>query len=132
MAPHVKKSARAVSLVKGIYVESGTPRLFSRYISSALGIPCTILSGANVAGDIAAEEFSECTLGYCEGENELAALWLQLLDKSYFKVSSYYNKCAIEMTDLGVLIDDSISLKRYVKFHLWCIVDQCNPGYRGH
>ncbi len=38
-------------------------KLMSQVISKELGIPCAVLSGANIATEIAMEKFSESTIG---------------------------------------------------------------------
>jgi glycerol-3-phosphate dehydrogenase (NAD+) len=55
--------AQAISLVKGFEFANGEIELVSEYISQHLGIECSVLSGANVAEDIAREQFSETTIG---------------------------------------------------------------------
>lgn len=54
---------QAISLVKGFEFANGEIELVSEYISQHLGIECSVLSGANVAEDIAREQFSETTIG---------------------------------------------------------------------
>ncbi|KAE8149476.1 NAD-dependent glycerol-3-phosphate dehydrogenase N-terminus-domain-containing protein [Aspergillus avenaceus] len=56
--------ARAISCVKGVDVSDGTVTLFSELIMEKLGIYCGSLSGANIAPEVAAEKFSETTIGY--------------------------------------------------------------------
>lgn len=94
---HVKASAKAVSLVKGISVRDGAPYLFSDLIASELGISCCVLSGANVANDIARDQFSESTLGYPADEPETAAIWQQLLDVPKFKINCLPDVKGIEV-----------------------------------
>lgn len=78
MKDYVKSSAHAISLVKGLVVKDGRPQLFSSIVSTTLGIPCSVLSGANVANDIARENFSESTLGYDDADRDAAVVWQQL------------------------------------------------------
>ncbi|KAF7595046.1 glycerol-3-phosphate dehydrogenase [Aspergillus hancockii] len=56
--------ARAISCVKGVDVTGGMVTLFSELIMEKLGIYCGSLSGANIAPEVAAEKFSETTIGY--------------------------------------------------------------------
>ncbi len=44
-------------------VKDGQIRLISEVISSALGIDMSVLMGANVAKDVAQEDFCEATIG---------------------------------------------------------------------
>lgn len=56
--------ARAISCVKGVDVTEGEVTLLSELIMEKLGIYCGSLSGANIAPEVAAEKFSETTIGY--------------------------------------------------------------------
>lgn len=94
---HIKPTAKAVSLGKGLRVTDGRPELFSSLVSRTLNIPCSVLSGANVANDIAREHFSESTLGYKPSEAEAAAVWQQLFDTPYFKVTGVPDICGVEV-----------------------------------
>jgi len=80
----VKPTAKAITLVKGLHVEMGIPRVFSDVIGEVLDIECSALSGANVAKDIAKGEFSETTIGY--KDPNLAAIWQQLFNRPHFRV----------------------------------------------
>ncbi|CAE6424330.1 unnamed protein product [Rhizoctonia solani] len=63
MRGHVSHLTRAVSLIKGVEVEGAKISTFPTVISSALGIPCSALSGANIANEVAEDKFCESTLG---------------------------------------------------------------------
>lgn len=54
---------QAISLVKGFEFVDGDIELVTALITQKLGIECSVLSGANVAEDIAREQFSETTIG---------------------------------------------------------------------
>ncbi|CDJ62426.1 glycerol-3-phosphate dehydrogenase, putative [Eimeria necatrix] len=84
LPPHT----RAISLIKGIGVRNGWPITLTHEIGSILDLPkpC-ILSGANVASDVAAENFAEATIGHPDGETETAALWQLLFDRPNFKIN---------------------------------------------
>eukprot|EP01068_Selenidium_serpulae_P008694 Selendium_serpulae@DN5051_c0_g1_i11.p1 len=77
--------ALAISLIKGIRVVDGKLELLSEFIKRELGVPCSVLSGANVAPDIAHEEFSETTIAY--SSLEAGKLWQELFDRPYFRVN---------------------------------------------
>lgn len=79
--------AHGISLVKGLGIRDGSPFLFSNVIHEELGIPCSILSGANVALNIARNEFSETTIGYPVDNVEIASVWQRLFDDATFKVN---------------------------------------------
>ena len=61
---HIVPYARGVSCIKGVNVSSDHVSLFSESIGEKLGIYCGALSGANIANEVAAEKFSETTVGY--------------------------------------------------------------------
>eukprot|EP01066_Platyproteum_vivax_P008094 Platyproteum_vivax@DN3325_c0_g1_i1.p1 len=82
VAPH----AKAISLIKGFEVVDGSPVLMTDVVEQVLGIECSALSGANVAKDVALEQFSESTVGYKAIES--AAIWQQVFDSPYFKVNA--------------------------------------------
>eukprot|EP00983_Pelagomonas_calceolata_P112303 1159870-Pelagomonas_calceolata.AAC.4 len=52
----VNRGAKAISLTKGMRVRAEGPQLISQMVSRILGIDCSVLMGANIAGDIAREE----------------------------------------------------------------------------
>eukprot|EP00894_Picocystis_sp_ML_P001184 jgi/Pico_ML_1/51701/g271.t1 len=60
----VDKNATAVSLIKGMDITPAGPQLLSTMVREHLGIDCSVLMGANIAKDVAKEEFSEATIGY--------------------------------------------------------------------
>ena len=55
--------------VQGMDTEEGTIRLISDVIHTSLNIEMSVLMGANIAKDVAHEDFCECTIGE-EGERE--------------------------------------------------------------
>eukprot|EP01054_Gregarina_sp_Poly1_P003277 Gregarina_sp_Poly_1__3276@NODE_1938_length_3041_cov_149_372562_g1249_i0_p1_GENE_NODE_1938_length_3041_cov_149_372562_g1249_i0NODE_1938_length_3041_cov_149_372562_g1249_i0_p1_ORF_typecomplete_len429_score61_32NAD_Gly3P_dh_N/PF01210_23/5_7e46NAD_Gly3P_dh_C/PF07479_14/1_1e42ApbA/PF02558_16/0_021F420_oxidored/PF03807_17/0_6F420_oxidored/PF03807_17/1_2e04_NODE_1938_length_3041_cov_149_372562_g1249_i0981288 len=84
---HVKSSARAITLIKGLGInDDGAPVVFSDIISRELGIPCCALSGANVASDVASEHFAEATIGYNDAEE--ATIFQQLFSRSHFRITA--------------------------------------------
>ncbi|CBZ49627.1 cbr-GPDH-1 protein, related [Neospora caninum Liverpool] len=94
----VPPHARAISLLKGLYVEGGRPQLFSDTIRSKLNIvECAALSGANVANDVAREEFAEATIGHSPDETDTALIWQQLFDKPYFKVNTLPDIAGVQL-----------------------------------
>ena len=56
--------ARGISCTKGVDVSSAGIRLLSESIGRRLRIYCGALSGANIAGEIAQEKYSETTVAY--------------------------------------------------------------------
>ncbi len=63
MAGKVKPGAIAISLVKGMRVRVDGPQLISTMVKRTLGIDCCVLMGANIAEEVAREEFAEAVIG---------------------------------------------------------------------
>lgn len=64
MKGNVKPTARAISCLKGFEVGKKGVQLLSAYIEDELDIPCGALSGANLAPEVAKENWSETTVAY--------------------------------------------------------------------
>lgn len=82
---------RAVSCLKGIHIGKEGVSLLSTYIEETLGLHCGVLSGANLAPEVAREKFSETTVAYplpsnyFEGDIDEDLLKI-LFQRSYFHV----------------------------------------------
>lgn len=61
---HVPKHVRAISCLKGFDVDKNGVKLLSTYVTEKLGIACGALSGANLAPEVAKENWSETTVAY--------------------------------------------------------------------
>ena len=61
---HIVPFARGISCIKGVNVSDDGVSLFSEWIGDGLNIYCGALSGANIAGEIAQEKWSETTVAY--------------------------------------------------------------------
>ncbi|CCE64290.1 hypothetical protein TPHA_0H00810 [Tetrapisispora phaffii CBS 4417] len=61
---NVKPTARAISCLKGFEVGPDGVELLSSYVTKHLGIACGALSGANLAPEVAKENWSETTVAY--------------------------------------------------------------------
>ncbi|KAI5430912.1 hypothetical protein KIW84_035162, partial [Lathyrus oleraceus] len=92
----IRKDAEGISLVKGMEVKREGPSLISTLISNQLGINCSVLMGANIADEIAKEEFSEATVGY-RRDKAAAERWVQLFNTPYFSVTSVQDVEGVEM-----------------------------------
>eukprot|EP00923_Selenidium_pygospionis_P007717 GHVN01013167.1.p1 GENE.GHVN01013167.1~~GHVN01013167.1.p1 ORF type:complete len:391 (-),score=70.62 GHVN01013167.1:55-1227(-) len=90
----LKPTSEAISLIKGLIVQDGSPQLISDYIQTHLKIRCSVLSGANVAPDIANEQFSETTIGYLTVES--GQVWQLLFDRPYFRVNCLPDVSGVE------------------------------------
>uniref|UniRef100_A0A0C5IM46 Glycerol-3-phosphate dehydrogenase [NAD(+)] n=1 Tax=Dunaliella tertiolecta TaxID=3047 RepID=A0A0C5IM46_DUNTE len=81
----VGRGVKAISLTKGMRVRAEGPQLISQMVSRILGIDCSVLMGANIAGDIAKEELSEAVIAYANRES--GSLWQQLFQRPYFAIN---------------------------------------------
>ncbi|KAK1442147.1 Glycerol-3-phosphate dehydrogenase [Babesia gibsoni] len=81
----LRPGAMCVTLVKGIVLTGKDVILYSDILEKELQVPCLALSGANVATNVAMEEFSEATIGFKEKEHALLAQ--KLFDRPYFKIN---------------------------------------------
>ncbi|AMD19098.1 HBR197Cp [Eremothecium sinecaudum] len=61
---HVRPGARAISCLKGFGLDKNGVALLSTYIEDHLNITCGALSGANLAPEVAKENWSETTVAY--------------------------------------------------------------------
>jgi len=95
--PHLNKNAevKAISLIKGIDIHESGPVLLSNIISNTLNIDASVLMGANIATEVAKEEFSEATIGYSNLKNGL--LFERLFHTSYFNISIIDDVPGVEM-----------------------------------
>ncbi|KAJ3218755.1 hypothetical protein HK099_004938 [Clydaea vesicula] len=92
---NIKSDAKAISLIKGVDVRKGGLDLISHVISRELEVDTSVLMGANIASEIAKEEFSESTLGYKNKDN--AELFKLLLETPYFKISTINDIAGVEL-----------------------------------
>lgn len=89
----VSPKARAISCLKGLEVNSEGCKLLSQSITDTLGIYCGVLSGANIATEVAKERWSETTIAYCvppdfrgAGHDVDEYVLKQLFHRTYFHV----------------------------------------------
>lgn len=60
-------------------------------------------AGANVANDVAREEFAEATIGHSPDETDTALVWQQLFDTPYFKVNTLPDIAGVQVRTVGVI-----------------------------
>lgn len=82
----IGRNAHAISMIKGVDVSNRKVSIFADVIEASLGIPCAALSGANIANEVAADKFSETTVGYRPGQKSFALLYVMLFDTPTFRV----------------------------------------------
>lgn len=91
----IKTSAVAVSLIKGVSIDDSGMRMISDVISEILEIPCSALMGANLAGEVAQEQFCETTIG-CNN-NGTGELLKSLFETPYFRCSVVTDQKTVEL-----------------------------------
>merc|ERR1719453_786053 len=90
------KGCRALSLIKGIEFEEGGPILISNMIKDAMsGMDVSVLMGANVANEVARDDFCESTVGYADKAN--GETFQRLLDCPTFRVGSINDVAGVEL-----------------------------------
>lgn len=90
--------AVGVTLIKGFFKidpDNATLKTSSQVIFEKLDIPCAVLNGANVAMDIARDQFAESTLA-CPREDQ-ALLLSRLLNAPNFSVRTSSDVLAVEL-----------------------------------
>ncbi|KAL3683275.1 hypothetical protein R1sor_001297 [Riccia sorocarpa] len=92
----IRPDAKAISLIKGMELRDEGPRLISREINDQLGIDCSVLMGANIANEIAVEQFSEATIGF-KDDKETADKWVQVFGTPYFEVTPVQDVEGVEL-----------------------------------
>lgn len=92
----IKPTAVGLSLIKGFDVaEGGGIELISHIITKHLGIPCSVLMGANLANGVANGEFCETTIG-CKDKQHREVL-RDMMQASYFRVVVVDDVDAVEI-----------------------------------
>jgi glycerol-3-phosphate dehydrogenase (NAD+) len=82
----LRLGARAISAIKGIEVDvvNGDIYTYPQLLERDLRLSCSALGGANIALEVANEEFCETTIGCPNSED--AALWHAVFDSPMFRV----------------------------------------------
>ena len=92
----IGKGCRAISLIKGIEFNEQGPILISDMIKDAMnGMDVSVLMGANVANEVARDDFCESTVGYKNKEN--GACWQRLFDCPTFRIGSINDVAGVEI-----------------------------------
>lgn len=81
----ISSDAVGISLIKGIDFDEHGVILMSDIIERELGIPISVLSGANIANEIADGQFCESTIGYTS--KDAAATFYELFNCPNFRIS---------------------------------------------
>ncbi|KAL9247935.1 hypothetical protein vseg_021310 [Gypsophila vaccaria] len=92
----IREDVESISLIKGMEVKVDGPCMISSVISKYIGHSCCVLMGANIADEIAKENFTEATIGYKENK-EVADRWAQLFSTPYFVVTAVQDVEGVEL-----------------------------------
>ena len=83
----LKEGAVGISLIKGfMIVPGGGIKLMSESITGLLGIPVGVLMGANLAGEVAEDQFCETTIAF-NGSKEVGSMFKKAFQTDNFRVS---------------------------------------------
>lgn len=91
----VSTKARGITLIKGIDVRPEGLKLISDIIREKMGIDVSVLMGANIANEVAAEKFCETTIGSQVLENGL--LFKELLQTPNFRITVVEDADTVEL-----------------------------------
>ncbi|KAI0227012.1 Glycerol-3-phosphate dehydrogenase [NAD(+)], cytoplasmic [Lamellibrachia satsuma] len=91
----IKPNAIAISLIKGLDVSEQGLNLISSVISKLLDIDCAVLMGANIAPEVARENYCEATIG-CSNEANGKVL-KDMFQTSYFRITVVDDVQTVEM-----------------------------------
>ncbi|KAL1812256.1 hypothetical protein DCAR_0625886 [Daucus carota subsp. sativus] len=96
LAGNIRQDAVGISLIKGMDLKPEGPNMVSKLIKDSLQIDCCVLMGANIANEIAVEQFSEATVGYAENK-PTADEWVRLFNTNFFSVSAVQDVEGVEL-----------------------------------
>ncbi|XP_030580506.1 glycerol-3-phosphate dehydrogenase 1-like protein [Archocentrus centrarchus] len=91
----VSTKARGITLIKGIDEGPEGLKLISDIIREKMGIDVSVLMGANIANEVAAEKFCETTIGSRNLENGL--LFKELLQTPNFRITVVDDADTVEL-----------------------------------
>ncbi|KAI9218029.1 NAD-dependent glycerol-3-phosphate dehydrogenase N-terminus-domain-containing protein [Blastocladiella britannica] len=91
----IRPDAKAVSLIKGVDVTASGLTLISDLIKQQLNVDVSVLMGANIANEVAEENFSESTLGYSDPDN--AEVLRKIFHTPYFRISCVGDVAGVEI-----------------------------------
>merc|ERR1711988_834015 len=90
------KGCKAISLIKGIEFEEKGPVLISNMIKHEMGgMDVSVLMGANVANEVAKDEFCESTVGYANKAN--GECFQRLFDCPTFRIGTTNDVAGTEL-----------------------------------
>lgn len=95
---HLKENVLAVSLIKGFMIQKkkGGIRLVTEEIRELLNIDTAVLMGANLAQEVANEDFCEATIG-CKGQTERWPILKKLFESENFRINVTEDANTVEL-----------------------------------
>ncbi|KAL7748502.1 autophagy protein atg9 [Sorochytrium milnesiophthora] len=91
----IRPDAKAISLIKGVDASQAGLTLISDLIKQNLGVDVSVLMGANIANEVAEENFCETTIGYSNKTN--ADLMFKVFHTPYFRVNTVEDVAGVEI-----------------------------------
>ena len=93
----ISSKCKAISLIKGVEVEENDNgfRLITDMIQDSLGIRACMLSGANIATEVAEERFCETTIGYRNKKD--GELFKEIFNTPTFRVNIVEDVVGVEL-----------------------------------
>jgi glycerol-3-phosphate dehydrogenase (NAD+) len=99
LMPTIKESvapgAKVLSAIKGIDFDDNGVVLISDLLRQGLNADCSVLMGANVANDMASDQFCETTIGYKDAKN--GELFKLAFDAPALKVGTVHDTVGVEL-----------------------------------
>ncbi|KAG7271195.1 hypothetical protein CRUP_031452 [Coryphaenoides rupestris] len=95
MKPHVTQGAIGISLIKAIDEGPEGLRLISDIIRESLEVDVSVLMGANIANEVAADKFCETTIGAKNDGNGL--IFKELLQTPNFRITVVQESHTVEL-----------------------------------
>ncbi|XP_064410381.1 glycerol-3-phosphate dehydrogenase 1-like protein [Latimeria chalumnae] len=95
MVGRVSQKALGITLIKGVDEGPGGLKLISDIIREKMGIDVSVLMGANIANEVAAEKFCESTIGSKKLEHGL--LFKELLQTPNFRITVVDDADTVEL-----------------------------------
>ncbi|XP_013413079.1 glycerol-3-phosphate dehydrogenase [NAD(+)], cytoplasmic isoform X1 [Lingula anatina] len=92
---HIKPTAVAISLIKGFDVHDKGLELISNVVRTMLSIDCAVLMGANIASEVAGENYCEATIG-CK-KPDFGKLLKKLFQTDYFRIVVVEDEITVEL-----------------------------------
>uniref|UniRef100_A0AC35TM93 Glycerol-3-phosphate dehydrogenase [NAD(+)] n=1 Tax=Rhabditophanes sp. KR3021 TaxID=114890 RepID=A0AC35TM93_9BILA len=97
---NIKPHAKGVSLIKGLAVKKESAsgiHLISEEINEILGIRCSVLMGANLAHEVAADNFCEATIGCLGNEATTGIMLKKLFHTDNFRITVVADSHTVEL-----------------------------------